>query len=65
MPEAQEGEVTILEVETLGFGKTKVNFFLYIMTISNMYLFGYKSCSHSGESALGGNERRCGLAEVR
>jgi len=24
MPEAQEGEVTILEVETLGFGKTKV-----------------------------------------
>ena len=29
MPEAQEGEVTILEVETLGFGKTKVNFVLY------------------------------------
>ena len=28
MPEAQEGEVTILEVETLGFGKTKVNFVL-------------------------------------
>ena len=38
---------------------------IYIMYISNMYLFGYDSCSLLGEGALGGNERRCGLAEVR
>ena len=59
MPEAQEGEVTILEVETLGFAKNKVNFFFYIMNISNMYLFACKSCPLPGEGALGGNERRC------
>ena len=29
MPEAQEGEVTILEVETMGFGKAKVILYLY------------------------------------
>ena len=36
----------------------------YIMNISNMYLFACKSCPLPGEGALGGNERRCWLAEV-
>ena len=39
MPEAQEGEVTILEVETLGFGKAKVNFVQELLMIANKINF--------------------------
>ena len=48
-----------------GFRQDQGELCFDIMNISNMYLFGYDSCSLLGEGALGGNERRCGLAEVR
>ena len=41
-----------------GFRQDQGELCFCIMNISNMYLFGYKSCSLPGEGALGGNERR-------
>ena len=47
-----------------GFRQNQGELSFYIMNISNMFLFRYNSCSLPGEGALGGNERRSGLAEV-
>ena len=64
MPEAKEGEVTIVEVETVGFNKTKVDRMMMLPFVSlNLESIQIEKCCSnmhycSGESSLGGHEGR-------
>ena len=80
MPEAKEGEVTIVEVESVGHNKTKV---LRMLMLPNnqLHCTMYQGCTHAtftfiqctvfysytitGEGSLGRHERRERSAEVR
>ena len=68
MPEAQDGEVTIVEVESLGYNKAKVIGMIYFYhkkaKVVKMIWLTF-SATHSGKASLSGHERRRRSAEVR